>query len=166
MKKLFFDRIFSIFLLLGWMLMIFTFSAQTGNASGNTSGTIVNIITNLFYKNFDSLPFSEQLEIIEFWQILVRKTAHFSEYAILGILSTNALRTYKFSLKFRWALSSCICVLYAISDEIHQYFVPGRACRFLDVCIDTAGAVSGIAFFLIICHLICKKISIKHKKEF
>lgn len=34
-----------------------------------------------------------------------------------------------------------ICFLYALSDEIHQYFVPGRACRVFDVIVDTAGSV-------------------------
>lgn len=45
-----------------------------------------------------------------------------------------------------------ICFLYAVCDEIHQYFVPGRACRVFDVLVDTAGS----AFFLIISFLYSK----------
>lgn len=43
-------------------------------------------------------------------------------------------------------ITVAICFLYAISDEIHQYFVPGRACRVFDVLIDTSGS----AFFCLV----------------
>ncbi len=45
-----------------------------------------------------------------------------------------------------------ICFLYALSDEIHQFFVPGRACRILDVLIDTLGS----SFFILIYFLYSK----------
>lgn len=35
-------------------------------------------------------------------------------------------------------------MLYAISDEFHQSFIPGRGASFKDVCIDTLGGISGI----------------------
>ena len=162
MKRIYFDRAFSALLLLGWMSLIFMFSAQTGDTSGNTSGSIVDVIINMFYPKFNTLSPAKQLDIIEFWQIIVRKTAHFTEYAILGVLCANALRTFKINTIVFWTASVSICVLYAISDEIHQYFVPDRACRILDVCIDTAGAVSGIAFFVVFVFLI-KKIKEKRK---
>lgn len=45
-----------------------------------------------------------------------------------------------------------ICFLYAVSDEIHQYFVPGRACRIFDVTIDTLGS----SFFILVYFLYSK----------
>ena len=45
-----------------------------------------------------------------------------------------------------------ICFLYAVSDEIHQSFVPGRACRLLDILIDTSGS----AFFCFLYHILSK----------
>lgn len=39
------------------------------------------------------------------------------------------------------------CALYACSDELHQYFVPGRSCRFFDVCVDSTGAFFGALLF-------------------
>ena len=43
-----------------------------------------------------------------------------------------------------------IAALYAATDELHQYFVPGRACMFTDVCIDSFGALLGILFATVI----------------
>jgi VanZ family protein len=45
-----------------------------------------------------------------------------------------------------------ICFLYAVSDEIHQSFVPGRACRLFDIFIDTSGSV----FFCLIYYILSK----------
>ena len=43
-----------------------------------------------------------------------------------------------------------IAALYAATDEIHQYFVPGWACMFTDVCIDSVGALLGVLFATVI----------------
>lgn len=45
-------------------------------------------------------------------------------------------------------VSWIICTLYAGTDELHQYFVPGRACSLRDVCIDSAGALLGVLIML------------------
>ena len=74
--------------------------------------------------------------------LVIRKGAHFTEYAVLAVLVANAIR-----MPQRWWIPIAFCALYALSDEIHQYFVPDRACRFLDVCIDTAGGAFGTAVF-------------------
>lgn len=46
------------------------------------------------------------------------------------------------------------CVLYAVGDEIHQYFVPERACRIFDVFVDSCGSSTGILIFLAVILLI------------
>ena len=129
------------------MVVIFLFSAQTGGRSGNTSEEIVKWVIGLFYRNFADLPTMKQTEILEIIHLLIRKGAHFAEYAILAILAANALRSYSLSKLCRWLITIGFCTLYAVSDEIHQYFVPDRACRFLDVCIDTAGGAFGTGVF-------------------
>lgn len=67
-----------------------------------------------------------------------------TEYAVLGFLLVGAVASGKQDCKKAAAMAFAIAVLYAVSDEIHQYFVPGRACMLTDVGFDSAGAIFGI----------------------
>lgn len=81
----------------------------------------------------------------------IRKLAHFTEFAVLGVISYLNIKDL---FKNRHVIFSLIfCALYAASDEIHQLFVPGRYCAVLDMGIDTCGALLGI----LLMHLISKK---------
>ena len=84
---------------------------------------------------------------VDVFNHMVRKYAHFFAYMILGILSVNAL--YLNGIKDRKAIlySFIISFLYAVSDEIHQIFVPGRAGQVMDVVIDSLGGIIGIAIY-------------------
>ncbi len=70
------------------------------------------------------------------WDFVLRKLAHAAEYAILGALLVRALR--------RWSWALALGVAYAVSDEIHQSFVPGRQGSPLDVLIDSVGVIAGV----------------------
>ena len=78
---------------------------------------------------------------------LLRKIAHVTEFFILSYLLYRAFAT-SFSLK-RTALFLCrgLCLLYAISDELHQSFVPTRSPAFIDVMIDSLGFFAFLAYF-------------------
>ena len=154
MKRLYWNRILSAAAVVFWMAGIFLFSAQTGTDSGNLSGGIVNMLLHFFFPGFDKLPLEEQLRWLDICRLLVRKGAHMAEYAVLAMLCANALRTYPLSRLLQWIAPVGICLLYAISDEIHQSFVPGRACSPWDVCIDTAGAICGVIAFMTVAALI------------
>ena len=69
------------------------------------------------------------------WDLLLRKAAHFTEYAVLGALLARAVRELP---------AFAFAVAYAVTDELHQMFVPGRAGTLLDVAVDAAGALTGI----------------------
>jgi VanZ family protein len=73
------------------------------------------------------------------WDLVLRKIAHAAEYALLGALLVRALS--------RPGLAVALGVAYAISDEIHQSFVPGRMGSPLDVALDAAGVVVGVALW-------------------
>jgi VanZ family protein len=76
---------------------------------------------------------------------VIRGTAHLIEFAVLGVLSYLFFDEISGSRAFRSEVVSFVfCVLYAISDEIHQYFVPGRSADLNDILIDAAGAGLGI----------------------
>ena len=70
------------------------------------------------------------------WDLLLRKCAHATEYAILALLLLRATG----SLALSWPLA----VLYAASDELHQSFVHGRHGSPVDVAIDATGAALGL----------------------
>lgn len=116
------------------MYIIFAFSAQSAEGSQELSEGLLDRILKL-------IPF-------EISHTFLRKTAHFSEYALLGAVSFCA---FSFSLKrkaffFPWLFSTA----YAVTDEIHQLFIPGRACRVFDMFIDSMGSATGIAFIALV----------------
>ena len=83
-------------------------------------------------------------------QFFVRKTAHFSEYALLALLLWRARRRPAWAdpRPWSWREARFILVaaaLFAASDEFHQSFVPGREGQVTDVLLDTLGAAGGMA---------------------
>ena len=70
------------------------------------------------------------------WDTILRKAAHVTEYAILGLLLMRAIG--------REIPAVLIGVAYAISDELHQHFVRGRHSSPIDVAIDSAGVLIGV----------------------
>lgn len=120
------------------MIIIFCFSKQNGNDSGALSIAIVNVIRRIF-PSFDN---------IDLLHLLIRKAAHMSEYALLagsyyyGLSKNNITHTH--------IISIILCFIYACSDELHQLLVSGRAGRFIDVLIDTSGAIVMILLIIIV----------------
>ena len=144
-------------------ITIFYFSNQVADVSSTSSGRIVNFIANLlpFIKN---MPEAEK-EVIcsEVLQPIVRKTAHFSIYALLGFWIINFALTYRGSDYKKVLWSWIFGTVYAITDEIHQLFIPGRSGEIRDVCIDSLGVLTGILVVVIIMYLY-KRINIKRQE--
>ena len=72
----------------------------------------------------------------------IRKTAHFTEYAVFGWLIARALRDERGWRLHHALLAVALAGSYAVSDEFHQRFVPGRTAALGDVLIDTLGAAT------------------------
>jgi VanZ family protein len=123
-----------------WCIVIFYQSSKNAQISDMNSLYIVDVINHFLISVFGA----GNITISNFF---VRKSAHFIEYMILGILFFNSffnginLKTVAFTA-FLWGLG------YSITDEIHQIFVPGRTAKIMDVLIDSTGVVSGL---LLIC---------------
>jgi len=135
----------SLIIVLSLFVLIFCLSHQSGEESTETSGWFTSLLNFIF-------PF-------ELTEDFVRTMAHFSEFACLSFFMNNLFVSYKEKLTpvFACALS----FFYAITDEIHQIFVPGRACQFLDMMVDLAGIVSGMFVFTILYLLTNKLINKK-----
>lgn len=128
---------------------IFQFSAQSGETSSSLSRKVVSKAINVFpyTKNLSN---TTKTKIIEKSQPIVRKMAHFSIYTHVGILIMAFISTYDVILLKKFIVSLGVGLVYAVSDEIHQFYVPGRTPKLLDVAIDTAGVFLGIIIVLII----------------
>ncbi len=153
--------VFLVAMVLGWMFLIFSMSAEPAELSTETSGNTIRKIYNIIYPGFSDMSETEQQEIIDASQHFVRKAAHFSIYTILGVLlSINCL--YHFKNKWlRTLLPVFLGALYAVSDEIHQLYVPGRSGEIRDVLIDSAGVAVGCIIVLSVYQIIKRKKGVK-----
>jgi VanZ family protein len=143
------------------MVMIFGFSAKNAHESTEESLEVGMTIGKVTVKDFKKLPYPEQVRFAEKIDHMVRKSAHFLEYTVLGFVLFFTL--YGEKLKrvragiFGWITGT----LYAVTDEIHQMFVPGRACMFTDVCIDSGGVLTGTLLSVLILGII---LAVRHRK--
>ena len=124
-------------LFLFWLMLIFFFSSQNGNASSELSNGFLKTIEKITH-----IPLTNN-----FFSLLIRKTAHFLEYLILGILSCNLVKQYQILKKKEYVFIFLFCLLYASSDEFHQMFVGGRTPQVFDILIDSLGSLTGLSCF-------------------
>jgi VanZ family protein len=118
------------------MAVIFSLSAQTAGESSEVSGQLI---------------FMMKLNIS---QDFIRTVAHFLEYTGLAVLIFNALyQTFGYQRPF---VALIVSSLYAVSDEIHQLFVEGRAFQISDIVFDSLGASGGITVLILLIKLVSK----------
>ena len=135
-------------LLILWMILIFAMSNQPADISNKQSDLFINILM------FVGIDLNSTLGSIA--SFVVRKVAHFTEYFILYWLAVSVLKNYIEAKKARM-YSLAIVLGYAITDEVHQYFIPGREMAFRDVMIDFSGGLFG-------CFIECLLYRFKNKK--
>lgn len=121
-------RIIFIVLIIIWMLAVFRFSGEKSEVSSNTSGKTIRAILNVFPWT-SALSNEEKDQLVETLQPIARKLAHFSIYTLGGILIMFLAKTFDISTKKRIIYSLSFGILYAVSDEVHQYFVPRKKLR-------------------------------------
>ena len=126
---------------LGLMALIFWFSAQPGSASGALSNQVADSLGGAAAGVVTPAWFSRNA------YANVRKWAHIYVYAALGASVWLTLRAWAPAWRtWGWGVAAlAICTVYAGTDELHQYFVPGRAMLFSDIWVDALGAAVGIA---------------------
>ncbi len=134
-------------LMIVWMAVIFTFSARPADESEEDSLRVGMLLGRIFVPEFEEWSREKQYEFAEKVDHPVRKTAHASEYAVLGLLAAGICirggeeeRRYRRDLFLPWGIAAA----YAATDEFHQLFVPGRSGQVSDVLLDSAGALAGL----------------------
>ena len=140
-------RIISIIFIISISVTIFGFSAQDGESSGSLSKSIIIKIADILNVNENREAF------VEIGEKVIRKLAHFSIYAFLGMCMATFIARFKIKEKWQIISSFIWCFLYAGTDEIHQLFSPGRHGSFGDVVLDTIGASVGICLVFIIIYI-------------
>ena len=126
------------------MVVIFLFSAMKGDDSAETSGVflkaVLKVVEGISHKSLGSGTLAAL-------HLIIRKCAHFTEYAVLGVTIMFAVWDEWKDKRYPIILPEVIAMLYATTDEIHQYFVPGRYGTWSDVLIDSTGAIVGIMLY-------------------
>lgn len=144
-----FRKEFFIIILLFWMILIFAFSNQNVTSSLSLSDKISEEIIDIGMKiTGKHVSPTRRTKLIRKTRMIVRKTAHFTEYFILGILVYLIFEMYSIPKSFVYAI--LFCFLYACSDEFHQLFSDGRSARILDIILDTSGSVTSISSYCLI----------------
>lgn len=115
-----------------WMALVFAGSAQPATESAGLSDAIAAAVLGL-------VPGVDP----EVLSLVIRKAAHFVEYAVLGGLTAWAWRAWPATGR-RMAGPWLVTLAYAATDEAHQLWVPGRSGQFTDVLLDAAGAAAGV----------------------
>lgn len=124
--------------LVAWTCFVLLASSGSFSAS-NTSRIIRPLLLWLFPE------ISE--ESLVYAHFLVRKAAHFSEYALLALLAARAfLTSSKEKLRRRWWLAAfALVACVSLADEFHQSFLPTRTGTIYDSLLDMSGGAAALA---------------------
>ncbi len=166
-----------------WLGVIFSFSLQPGEDSGDTSLSFGKLLVELLAPGLSEELADLSQAKVEYLHHILRKCAHFTEYLVLGVLTTitygaflngkpQLLKAISQSKKhvtysadglvlsafIEILIAWSLCFLAACTDETIQRFVPGRAGKFSDVMLDCSGALAGIL-------LVCIPVSLKQKRS-
>ena len=125
-----------------WMAIIFKLSAQPGEQSNLLSTKVTTLIVSL------AKLFRPDVNVLSL-NHFIRKCAHFLAYLVLGIVMLFAMKRIGYTGKKGVVFTLLLCIGYAITDELHQAFVPERTPKLLDVLIDSSGASLGISIYVL-----------------
>lgn len=155
-------RLFRLLLCLGIlanMAMIFFFSSQTAERSNAISQTVTEQVVSATTPNYEEKTEEEKAALVTIKNNAIRMNAHSLEFFPLGYLTILLFFSVAAEKKrgfFRFCAASAgtvlFCFLYALADEWHQTFVPGRGFEWTDVRQDLLGSVAGL-FLGAVCFL-------------
>ena len=154
-----------------WMGFIFYNSSESGLESNNKSKSIINQIlydndkdygvknilimsggksetTDYIGDESGNIAYDDYYNAyLQNINIILRKGAHLFEFLILAILVAWVMVSYEITGRRAVVYVLFIVLLYAVSDEFHQLFVPGRTARVQDILIDFIGGIIGTVIF-------------------
>lgn len=155
-----------------WMVAIFCLSNMNGLESNIKSKSSLDDLVDYVLKFTNKVGLTDKhpteirkKEFIEKINPIMRKCAHATVFFILSILIMVFLTRFKIKLSVSYIITVLASFMYALFDEYHQTFIPGRTGQFSDSLIDTSGAIIGALLVLIIISISRKLKQIKNKKD-
>ena len=136
-------RVLTTLMTLCVMGMIFFFSTESAPESDATSGRFSTWLADRIRPAWRQLPEPERTEYYNEVQHVVRKVAHFTEFALLGFCLRICLESWAGRRKGLTPAAWAAGTLYAGLDELHQLLADGRSGQWSDVAIDSAGVLCG-----------------------
>ncbi|MEG0295127.1 MAG: VanZ family protein [Clostridium sp.] len=137
-------------------------SSKSGVQSHKQSGVIEEVVEKVVPDKVQtSLKDSKFFKSIDY---TVRKSAHMIEFFILAIAVSALLFTLGIRGKSAVIYILFVVLMYAVLDEFHQLYVPGRTSTVKDVLIDFSGGTVGtIVFYWIYYKFITKRVAVNSK---
>lgn len=140
-------RVLWLLLLLN-MAAVFGLSAQPAEVSTNETDAVIALPKQVFDAARPEL--ANDFRYVKLFRFVVRKTAHFMEFATLSVWAGWLLALYGKPRPF--LLGAVFSAFYAATDELHQMLVPGREGKISDWLIDASGAIVGaLVIWLLFC---------------
>ena len=157
-------RILLLILLIADMVFIFHNSAQVAAISSSASQSVTQMVAPVIVPNYNNLNETEKLQTVASLEAVLREAAHLLQFVPMGfalyLLLLSVESPYNLR-KLRIPVTLCFGFLYAVSDEVHQLFVPGRSFQFFDIFMDTCGVALGCLSGIILIWIVK---SVKKKK--
>ena len=136
------------------MCLIFSFSDQDATTSSQLSYKVGVKVFTVANETLDKGWTQSQIDrFSKQSQFYIRKTAHFTEYFLLGV--SVAFPLYVYGLRGIWLVicAGGFCIAFAGLDEYHQSFVAGRSPQKRDVFIDSCGVLIGVIITQLVCFM-------------
>lgn len=134
-------------LLIFWLIVIYLLSNQTGEVSETNSGTLIHIVLDGIY-SFFHLSKNNLNDVVNMIHEPIRECAHFFEYFVLAFLSYKNLENWDYQ-ENKTIIAFLFCFICAMTDEIHQLFIVGRAFQYYDILMDMMGCTLMLLFLQI-----------------
>lgn len=144
-----------------WMAVIFYFSHQPAEVSKEESGKVL-IQMDLITEKDISVEGDRRIFLLQYY---IRKTAHVTVFFVLGSLLALSINGNRLKGFKAYAAAYLSGTLYAVSDEVHQIFIPGRGPLVKDVMLDSIGVFIGVLITALLIELI-RYIRFKRKRSY
>ncbi len=162
-------RLLTTILTIGIMTMIFAFSMENAEQSDLRSGAFSRTVISILHPDYEQMETVQQKELYDSIQHAVRKTAHFTEYLLLGFMLRLCLESWFGSRMKKLSPLALIGfgtgTAYACSDEMHQLAIEGRSGQWTDVLVDGSGVLAGVMLATLLIRGINRKDALRKTAE-